>query len=46
MIAESGLPWTNLRATQFYDLILAGARPLVKLPVPTWAARTCALPPI
>src|ERR1700733_3247306 len=33
VIARSGLPWTTLRATQFYDLILKGARPLGKLPV-------------
>jgi uncharacterized protein YbjT (DUF2867 family) len=33
VVASSGLPWTTLRATQFYDLILGGARPLAKLPV-------------
>jgi uncharacterized protein YbjT (DUF2867 family) len=32
-IAASGLPWTNLRATQFYDLILIVARAMAKLPV-------------
>ena len=38
VIAESGLPWTTLRASQFYDLILTVARALVKLPVvPTLA---------
>ncbi len=33
VVAESGLPWTTLRATQFHDLILMVARPLAKLPV-------------
>ncbi len=33
VVASSGLPWTTLRATQFYDLILSGARPLGRLPV-------------
>jgi|ERR1022692_683847 uncharacterized protein YbjT (DUF2867 family) len=33
VVTESGLPWTILRATQFYDLILTGARLLAKLPV-------------
>ena len=33
VITGSGLPWTTQRATQFYDLILKGARPLGKLPV-------------
>jgi uncharacterized protein YbjT (DUF2867 family) len=33
VVAESGLPWTTLRATQFYDLILVVARQLAKLPV-------------
>jgi uncharacterized protein YbjT (DUF2867 family) len=33
VVRESGLPWTILRATQFYDLILRGARPLSRLPV-------------
>ena len=33
MIAESGLPWTTLRATQFYELIAKGATRLAKLPV-------------
>src|SRR5918992_525637 len=33
LVADSGLPWTMLRATQFYDLILTGARKLAKLPV-------------
>src|ERR1022692_632134 len=28
VVTESGLPWTILRATQFYDLILTGARRL------------------
>ena len=33
VVAGCGLPWTTLRATQFYDLILKGARPLARLPV-------------
>ena len=34
-IAESGLPWTTLRATQFHDLLLTVARAMARLP------RTC-----
>jgi uncharacterized protein YbjT (DUF2867 family) len=33
VVAESGLPWTTLRATQFHDLILKTARGMAKLPV-------------
>jgi len=33
VIALSGLPYTTLRATQFYDLILLVAKQLTKLPV-------------
>jgi uncharacterized protein YbjT (DUF2867 family) len=33
IIAESGLPWTTLRASQFHDLALVVARALAKLPV-------------
>jgi uncharacterized protein YbjT (DUF2867 family) len=33
VIADSGLPWTTLRATQFHDLILMVAQQLAKLPV-------------
>jgi uncharacterized protein YbjT (DUF2867 family) len=33
VVADSGLPWTTLRATQFHDLILMLARQLAKLPV-------------
>ena len=33
VVADSGLPWTTLRATQFHDLILTVARQLAKLPV-------------
>jgi uncharacterized protein YbjT (DUF2867 family) len=33
VVADSGLPWTTLRATIFYDLILRGATQLAKLPV-------------
>jgi len=33
VIAESGIPWTTLRATQFFDLTLATAQAMAKLPV-------------
>src|SRR5262249_34986573 len=33
VVTESGLPWTNLRATQFYDLMFLFARALARLPV-------------
>jgi uncharacterized protein YbjT (DUF2867 family) len=33
VVAESGLPWTTLRATQFHDLILTVAKQMTKLPV-------------
>ena len=33
VVADSGLPWTTLRATQFHDLILTVARQLAKMPV-------------
>jgi uncharacterized protein YbjT (DUF2867 family) len=33
VVATSGLPWTTLRATQFYDLILMVAEKMAKLPV-------------
>jgi uncharacterized protein YbjT (DUF2867 family) len=32
-IAESGIPWTTLRATQFFDLTLKTAEAMAKLPV-------------
>ncbi len=32
-VADSGLPWTMLRATQFHDLILMAARQMARLPV-------------
>lgn len=32
-IAESGLPWTTLRAAQFHDLVLTMAEKTAKLPV-------------
>jgi uncharacterized protein YbjT (DUF2867 family) len=32
-VADSGLPWTTLRATQFYDLTLMTARQMARLPV-------------
>src|SRR5262245_4997194 len=33
VVADSGLPWTTLRATQFHDLMLLVARQMTKLPV-------------
>jgi uncharacterized protein YbjT (DUF2867 family) len=33
VVANSGVPWTTLRATQFHDLILKAARAMVRLPV-------------
>jgi uncharacterized protein YbjT (DUF2867 family) len=33
VVADSGLPWTTLRATQFHDVIMTVARLLAKLPV-------------
>lgn len=33
VVADSGLPWTTLRATQFHDLILMVTRQMARLPV-------------
>ena len=33
IIADSGLPWTTLRATQFHDLILMTVQQMARLPV-------------
>src|SRR5689334_22261162 len=33
LVADSGLPWTTLRAAQFYNSLLLVARPMAKLPV-------------
>jgi uncharacterized protein YbjT (DUF2867 family) len=33
VVAESGLPWTTLRATQFFELVLTVAQGMAKLPV-------------
>jgi uncharacterized protein YbjT (DUF2867 family) len=33
IVADSDLPWTILRVTQFYDYCLAGVRKLARLPV-------------
>lgn len=33
VVADSGLPWTTLRATQFHDLILTTAQQMARLPV-------------
>jgi uncharacterized protein YbjT (DUF2867 family) len=39
VIADSGLPWTTLRATQFHDLTLLTIRQLARLPVVPVPAR-------
>lgn len=37
VVAESGVPWTTLRATQFHDWILMTLRQMAKIPVmPLW----------
>jgi uncharacterized protein YbjT (DUF2867 family) len=33
IVAESGLPWTTLRATQFHELTFTTVRQMAKLPV-------------
>lgn len=33
VVAESGIPWTTMRATQFHDLVLMTARQMTKLPL-------------
>jgi uncharacterized protein YbjT (DUF2867 family) len=33
VVADSGLPWTTMRATQFYDLVLMVAKRLAGLPL-------------
>lgn len=33
VVADSGVPWTTLRATQFHDLMLMVAKQMAKLPV-------------
>jgi len=33
VVAESGVPWTTLRAAQFHELMLTTARAMTKLPV-------------
>lgn len=33
IVADSGLPWTTLRATQFHDLMLTTAQAMAKMPV-------------
>ena len=38
VVADSGLPWTTLRATQFHQLFLTVARQLARLPVVPVAA--------
>jgi uncharacterized protein YbjT (DUF2867 family) len=42
IVANSGLPWTTLRATQFHDLVFAVAQQMTKLPVvPTASGFRC-----
>jgi uncharacterized protein YbjT (DUF2867 family) len=38
VVAASGLPWTTLRATQFYDLVLLVLEKLVMLPIVPFAS--------
>jgi uncharacterized protein YbjT (DUF2867 family) len=38
VVANSGLPWTTLRATQFYDLFLIVGKAVAKLPLAPFAA--------
>jgi len=33
VVADSGLPWTTLRATQFHDLLLTTVRQMTRMPV-------------
>ena len=33
VVADSGLPWTTLRAAQFHDLLLTAAQQMAKLPL-------------
>jgi uncharacterized protein YbjT (DUF2867 family) len=33
VVAESGLPWTIQRATQFYDYLLSGTRSMTRFPI-------------
>lgn len=33
LVADSGLPWTTLRATQFHDAMLMAVRQMAKMPV-------------
>ena len=33
VVADSGLPWTTLRATQFHDLLLTTVQQMARLPV-------------
>jgi uncharacterized protein YbjT (DUF2867 family) len=33
VVVESGMPWSLLRATQFYDYILSGARGMTRFPI-------------
>jgi uncharacterized protein YbjT (DUF2867 family) len=40
VVAESGVPWTTLRATQFHDLALTTAQQMSKMPVVPCPART------
>jgi len=35
VVADSGLPWTTVRATQFHDLMLKTIRVMAKMPIVT-----------
>lgn len=44
LLRESGIPWTNLRATQFPDLLNKALRVLSKLPVVLMPSKTACQP--
>jgi len=44
VVTDSGLPWTTLRATQFYDLLLRVVGQMARLPVVPVAAGFCFQP--
>ncbi|WTW94307.1 NAD(P)H-binding protein [Streptomycetaceae bacterium NBC_01309] len=44
LLQESGIPWTNLRATQFPDLLNKALRVLSKLPVVLMPSKTACQP--
>jgi uncharacterized protein YbjT (DUF2867 family) len=44
VVARSGLPWTTIRATQFYDLLLKVVQTIAKLPVVPFPSGTAFQP--